>query len=120
MAARAITWVKEGQFGLEFADIELEPHRLTAHGVAIGVAPVVYRLDYKLETLDDFVTSLLLVTARGNGWSRRLHLSRLGSGGWRVRASEQGQVDLASAGGEAGGGLTGIGRQAVSARRPSP
>ena len=53
MGSRAIAWVKENGLGFEFVDVNLQPHRLTASGIAIGSAPVAYRVDYKLETLDE-------------------------------------------------------------------
>jgi hypothetical protein len=100
MAVRAITWIKEDSLGAEFADVMIEPRRLTATGTAIGSAPVGYRLDYKLETLSDFVTSGLLVKARGDGWSRRLDLRRTRAGKWSVRAAEKGFLALPGPGGD--------------------
>jgi hypothetical protein len=91
---RAVTWVKPEPLGAEFADVLIERGRLTASGIAIGSTPVGYRLDYKLETGFDFVTSGLLVIARGDGWRRRLDLRRLRSGRWTVRTSARGDVDL--------------------------
>lgn len=100
MARRTIAWVKDGGLGHEFADVDLEPRRLTASGVAIGTEPVGYRMDYKLETLDGFVTSGLLVEARGEGWSRKLDLRRTRSGRWSIRASAKGALDLPAPGGD--------------------
>ena len=100
MAVRAIAWIKEDPLGAEFADVMVEPRRLTATGTAIGSAPVGYRLDYKLETLSNFVTSGLLVTSRGDGWSRRLDLRRTMAGKWRIRASEKGFLALPGPGGD--------------------
>jgi hypothetical protein len=54
-------WVKDAPLGMEFAEIELGPDRLTATGVAIGTAPLDYGLDCELETGADFVTSKLCV-----------------------------------------------------------
>ena len=75
-------WVKDDPPGAEFADVELSTNRMTAIGCAIGSHPGGYRLDYKLETLGDYVTSGLLVEARGQGWRRKLDLRRLRSGRW--------------------------------------
>ena len=100
MAVRAIAWIKDELLGTEFADVMVEPRRLTATGTAIGSAPVGYRLDYKLETLSNFVTSGLLVTSRGDGWSRRLDLRRTMTGKWRIRASEKGFLALPGPGGD--------------------
>ena len=74
--------------------------RLTAAGTAIGFSPVPYRLDYKLETRLRFVTSGLLVEARGEGWSRSLDLRRHPSGRWTARTRTRGAVDLPAPGGD--------------------
>lgn len=84
---------------MEFTDVDLAPHRLTAVGIAIGTAPVAYRMDYKLETLGTFVTSGLLVKTRGDGWSRELDLRRNRAGKWSIRTSLSGSVDLPEPGG---------------------
>lgn len=97
---RAVTWVKPEPLGAEFADVLIARGRLTASGIAIGSAPLGYRLDYKLEAGPDFVTSGLLVIARGDGWRRRLDLRRLRSGRWTVRTSARGDVDLPPPGGD--------------------
>ncbi len=100
MAKRSIAWVKDDQQGAEFADVMISRTRLTAAGTAIGFAPVPYRLDYKLETRSRFVTSGLLVDARGEGWSRRLDLRRLWSGRWTARTRARGTVDMPAPGGD--------------------
>jgi hypothetical protein len=103
MARRSIAWVKDAGQGLEFADVDVGPYRLTAAGIAIGTTPVAYRMDYKLETLGEFVTSGLLVTTRGDGWSRKLDLRRTKAGRWSIRASATGSVDLPAPGGDVAG-----------------
>ena len=105
MASRAITWVKNDPLGAEFADVLIAPgilaaNRLTAKGIAIGSKPVGYRLDYKLETKSEFITSGLLVVARGEGWRRRLDLRRLKSGRWTARTKAEGVLDMAPPGGD--------------------
>jgi hypothetical protein len=97
---RAVAWVKDDPFGVEFAEISFQRQRLEAHGVAIAAEPVPYRLDYTLETAPGFVTSRLRVTSRGEGWRRTLDLRRAEDGAWSVAAEEQGNVELASAGGD--------------------
>jgi hypothetical protein len=87
---RAVAWIKQEPFGVEFADVELEPDRLTASGVSIGSSPMPYRLDYTLETIAGFVTSRMHVIARGQGWRRSLDLRRLGSGAWRATHQTEG------------------------------
>jgi len=100
MARRSIAWVKDDQQGAEFADVMITRGRLTAAGTAIGFSPVPYRLDYKLETRSRFVTSGLLVDARGEGWSRSLDLRRHLSGRWTARTRVRGTVDLRAPGGD--------------------
>jgi hypothetical protein len=100
MASRAIVWVKEEPLGAEFADVVIARGRLTAAGIAVGSAPAGYRLDYELETLSDFVTSGLMVNARGEGWSRHLDLRRLRSGRWTARTRSRGKLDLPPPGGD--------------------
>src|SRR5712691_10642677 len=104
MASRAIAWVKEDG-GAEFADVLIASglgpaDRLTASGMAIGSKPMGYRLDYKLETKSEFITSGLLVVARGEGWRRRLDLRRLRSGTWSARTKAEGDVDQPAPGGD--------------------
>jgi hypothetical protein len=100
MAKRSIAWVKDDQQGAEFAEVMIIRRRLTAVGTAIGFSPVPYRLDYKLETRSGFVTSGLLVDARGEGWSRSLDLRRHLSGRWTARTRARGTVDMPAPGGD--------------------
>ena len=100
MASRAIAWVKENQGGSEFADVLIAHNRLTVTGVAIGTAPVAYRLDYKFETDYGFTTLGLLVTAHGTGWSRKLDLRRNSRGKWSARTNSEGDADLPPPGGD--------------------
>ena len=97
---RAVAWVKDEPFGVEFAEIAITHERLAATGVAIGAAPLPYRLDYELETNAGFVTKRLRVTSRGEGWRRALHLHRDENGVWNVEADEDGDVGLPAAGGD--------------------
>jgi uncharacterized protein len=97
---RAVAWVKDNPFGVEFAEIQLATDRLMAKGVAIGTWPAHYRLDYELETVADFITSRLHVTARGEGWNRMLDLRRGQARGWQLLAEDDGELDLPSSGGD--------------------
>jgi len=85
---------------MEFADVDLQPSRLSAVGVAIGTSPVAYRMSYTLETVDEFVSSGLLVETHGEGWSRKLSLRRTKAGRWSIRASASGALDLPAPGGD--------------------
>ena len=97
---RATAWVKDEPFGVEFAEIGIAEHHMTASGVAIGTGPVPYRLDYELETTKGFVTVRLRATSRGEGWRRSLDLRRDADGSWTVAADEEGHLELAPAGGD--------------------
>jgi hypothetical protein len=97
---RAVAWVKEDPFGVEFAEIGIDGEQLTAMGVAVGTAPLPYRLDYELETSERFVTTRLRVTCRGEGWRRELDLRRGVDGVWSADADEEGKVELPPAGGD--------------------
>jgi|SRR5712692_3291259 len=100
MARRSIVWVKEDPPGAEFADVTIERGRLKASGTAVGSAPLGYRLDYWLLTGREFVTTQLVVVARGEGWRRRLDLRRLRSGQWAAGTRVSGRVDLPVPGGD--------------------
>src|ERR1700761_5701455 len=108
MPTRVAVWTKEKRAGYEFAEVAFEPDRLSARGVAIGGDPVAYRLDYVLETGRGFVTTLLDVSGRGAGWSRRLVLRRDGAGAWTVDAGTEGNPELPAAGGDAAGPAGGL------------
>jgi uncharacterized protein len=98
---RAVAWVKDDPFGVEFAEIGIAEQHLTASGVAVGTTPLPYRLDYELETRAGFVTARLRVTSRGEGWRRELDLRRDQDGVWSVAADDEGEVDLPRPGGDA-------------------
>lgn len=87
---RRIAWSKDDPLGTEFVEVRLGPDDLAARGVAIGSAPVPYRLDYELETVARFVTARFAATVRGDGWMRSLDLVRDPSGAWKETAQEVG------------------------------
>jgi hypothetical protein len=98
--SRAVGWVKDDPFGVEFAEIRLASDRLSATGVAVGASPVPYRLDYELETTAGFVTSRLRVSSYGQGWRRTLELRRDLAARWELEAEQEGELDLPSSGGD--------------------
>ena len=100
---RSVAWVKEDPFGVEFAEASLSSDALFAAGVAVGSDPVVYRLDYTLQTGTGFVTLQLTVTARGDGWRRTLDLRRATSGHWTAATRMEGEPPLPAPGGEVAG-----------------
>jgi len=93
-----VAWVKDDPFGVEFAEIAIAADHLTAVGVAIHTQPLPYRLDYRLETGPEFVTTRLGVTSIGDGWSRELDLHRDVDGVWHAVTSQEGHLDLPAAG----------------------
>lgn len=93
MRSRSVAWVKEDPFGVEFAEVAFSTRALTAAGVVIGTEPYVYRLDYSLETSDDFVTSSLVVSVIGQGTRRTLDLRRSREGAWSVEGEVLSSLD---------------------------
>ncbi len=98
---RAVAFMKDDPFGVEFAEIDLAEEQMTARGVAIGIGPLPYRLDYELETRTGFATASLRITSRGEGWRRELDLRRDSEGVWSMVADEDGNVGLPAPGGDA-------------------
>ena len=77
-----LMWQGYGAPSLEMATVELGGGALSARGAAIRAAPEPWTVSYELETTHDFVTTSLVVRARGAGWSRSLTLLRDGAGDW--------------------------------------
>lgn len=90
----SVAWAKDDPFGAEFVDASLAENTLSAIGVAVGSAPVPYRLDYVLETAADFVTTRLLVASHGKSWRRTLDLRRARTGEWTALVSAHGNVAM--------------------------
>ena len=99
-ARRAVAWIKDDPFGVEFAEIALSHRDLGAEGIAIGTRPLPYRLDYALETAPEFIATRLWARSRGHGWSRTLDLRRSAAGTWSVTAADEGDVDFPDPGGD--------------------
>ncbi|HEX2186894.1 MAG TPA: putative glycolipid-binding domain-containing protein, partial [Chloroflexota bacterium] len=99
----AVAWTGVPYPGVEFVEVTFEADRLRAAGVAVRAAPLLYRLDYQLETTAGFVTSALHVDVHGQGWRRRLELRRSPTGTWTALTSASGDVDLPPPGGDLSG-----------------
>lgn len=97
---RSAAWSKPANFGAEFALVDLGADWLRAEGFAVGFEPEPYRLEYTLRTTSRFVTSSVVVATSGDGWTRRLKLSRGADGAWVARAEQQGTADLPPPGGD--------------------
>lgn len=64
---------------------------MVATGTQLGIDPLPYRVDYRLEVGADWITRRLDVTAAGDGWSRQLDLRHLGTGNWICTVKETGR-----------------------------
>jgi hypothetical protein len=94
MGTTLFTWAGVDEWRAESAHVHPGRDRFTAAGVQLGVDPVPYRLDYRLETSAGWVTSTLDVTVVGTGWRRSLHLERGTDGVWSARHDTEGQSPL--------------------------
>lgn len=93
-ATRSSAWIKDAPLGMEYCDLKLRGSSLSARAVAIGSDPVPYRLDYELETHDDWVTSRLAARTHGNRWCRSLVLERDHAGIWTGFLEGEGDLPL--------------------------
>jgi hypothetical protein len=97
---RFLLWRGLDGWRTEAAHVELTGDRVRASGTQLGVEPLLYRLDYELETFERFVTASLLVRASGEGWARSLELRHDGEGAWSCELKAEGEIELPPAGGE--------------------
>jgi hypothetical protein len=98
---RALAWELTEGSGMEISFAAPNDGRMGARGTALRTAPIPYRLDYELDTADDFVTRSLRVRSEGAGWGRSLDLERGPDGVWSVEVTQRGEVNLPEAGGGA-------------------
>jgi hypothetical protein len=89
---RFLVWTGVEEWLTDAAEIELGEDGLRARGIQLGAEPAPFRVDYRLEAPDHYVTSELELTAIAEGWSRHLLLRHDGSGGWRAEVSDDGDV----------------------------
>jgi hypothetical protein len=87
---RLVLWRGTDEWLAEAAMVELTGNGLTASGTQLGAEPHPYRLDYRLDARDDFVTRSLEVEARGEGWTKRIELTHDGEGSWELRTEGEG------------------------------
>ena len=97
---RLLLWRGTDDWRTELARVRLDGDSLRADGTQIGVEPLAYQLEYKLETGPRFVTRSLTVSAQGDGWIRSLALSRADDGKWRIDAEHEGAAPLEAPGGD--------------------
>lgn len=89
---RFLLWTGVEEWLAEAAAVELADRGLSATGTQLGAEPVPFRVDYRLECPDDFVTMKLEVTATAEGWRRGLLLIHDGEGAWRAEVEDAGEV----------------------------
>lgn len=80
-------WRGLDEWRVEAASVQVSGDGLTAEGTQIGASPEPYRLDYRLDASDGFVTRALQITATGGGWTRTLDL-RNDDGRWTREGDE--------------------------------
>ncbi len=97
--AHAVAWEKADPAGAEFAEIQIDPKRLRATGVAIGSDPEPYRLSYELQTRDDYITDRAVIETRGAGWTRHLKIQRSPAGVWSASSQSTGTLEMPGPGG---------------------
>jgi hypothetical protein len=99
---RLLAWTKAQSMGAEVARVLIDGTRLAATGVTIGAREEPYRLDYRLETADDFVTTRLQIKVEAQDWSRWLDLTRGSDGVWSCEVDQRGNPTLPEPGGDMG------------------
>lgn len=99
---RMLTWQSPPglPWQVDTALVDAGPGALQATGKQLGLAPLPYTLEWALETSAPWVTRRLTVWVQGEDWSRSLHLTHDGAGGWRYDAQLTGVVDLPDPGGD--------------------
>jgi uncharacterized protein len=95
-----LVWTGVEEWLTEAAEVELVDDGLRASGIQLGAEPAAFRVDYRLEAPERYVTTELELTATAEGWSRHLLLSHDGSGAWRADVSDEGDVPGGSWDGE--------------------
>lgn len=97
---QVVIWRGLDAWRVEAAAVQLTADGVVASGTQIASSPVAYRIDYRLDAADGFVTRSLVVTAGGRGWRRRLDLRRDAAGLWTCQAAADGALDLPDPGGD--------------------
>jgi hypothetical protein len=89
---RFLVWTGVEEWLTESAAVELGGDGLGATGTQMGDEPAPFRVDYRLEAPERFVTRELELTTTAEGWRRHLLLLHDGSGGWRAEVEDEGEV----------------------------
>ena len=92
---RQLFWAGSDAWRAESAHVRTRADgSVVATGVQLGVVPLPYRLDYRLDLGADWVTRELEVTAVGAGWQRSAWLTRDDDAGWAYRQFADGDAGL--------------------------
>lgn len=97
---RLLLWTGLDAWRAEAVTLDLTARGVRAAGTQLGTYPLPYRLDYRLDVDERFVTRSLRAKVAGEGWSRGLRLVREGDGRWVAEATIDGAAELPAAGGE--------------------
>ncbi len=89
---RFLVWSGVEEWLTETAEVELSDDGLRAIGFQLGAEPDPFRVDYRLEAPDRYVTKELELTATAQGWRRHVLLRHDGSGGWNAEVEDEGDV----------------------------
>jgi hypothetical protein len=89
---RFLVWTGVEEWLTEAASVEIGDGTLGASGIQLGADPAPFRVDYRLECREGFVTRELELTATAEGWGRHLLLRHDGSGGWSAEVEDDGDV----------------------------
>jgi uncharacterized protein len=97
---RLLLWTGADSWRAEVATVDLTDRGVSAFGTQLGADPAPYRLDYRLDASEGFITRSLHVEVSGEGWSRSLGLLHDGEGGWRCEGEQEGNPPLPPPGGD--------------------
>jgi uncharacterized protein len=89
---RFLVWSGVEEWLTETTEVELGDDGLRAIGFQLGTEPDPFRVDYRLEAPDRYVTKELELTATAQGWRRHVLLRHDGSGGWNAEVEDEGDV----------------------------
>src|SRR5919109_1147753 len=97
---RFLIWTGVEEWLTETASVELSDGSWRASGTQLGAEPEPYRVDYRLDCSDRFLTRELAAVATGAGWRRELRLRHDGAGAWDAQVTDDGEVPGGSWDGE--------------------
>jgi hypothetical protein len=90
--AHLLTWRRTDAPGYETAHVVLDDRSLVARGTQVGVEPHDYRLDYEIETGEDWVTRRVRCVVSTASARTTLSLRRRDDGSWVSSAVVEGEA----------------------------